>query len=207
MNVSRVVFGAVFAGVLVLGVAVGCSTNVPTGGGTSQPGNSCTRTFDCASGLSCIQNVCVQASPTTMMDGGRDGTTMMVTGPQLGQKGDACQTNLDCSSGLACIASSTGSVCDIASYNLMPTGDVCAECKTGADCCELPTALGLETVFIDGGIETVVTAHTCQDLNSFFLGGSTAPCATALAGTLTSIACFYYATYCAPDCGACIKPG
>ena len=204
MTISKFVFGALLGSAAVVSAVAGCgsTTNISTGGGTSAAGQSCTRTFDCEEGLSCIESICV-ASATPVGDAGADGTTqmMMTAGPHLGARGDSCQTPLDCSAGLDCVPTVGGaSVCDVTNYGLMPTGKVCnGECSTGLDCCELPTSIGLATI-LDGGAES--TVHTCQDLITVFLGGSTVPCASALPLSTLSRACFYYNTYCAPGCGA-----
>ncbi len=201
MTLTRLVFGGLFAVLLVLGAVAGCGSTVQAGGGTSGVGQSCTRTYDCASGDTCISNVCVSAT-APVGDAGADGTAM-ATGPQLGQKGDACQTNFDCGSGLVCVGSSAGGICDLANYNLPPSSNVCGECKTGADCCELPTGLSLQTyVLNDAGFDVLVAAHTCQDLLDVFLGGSQTGCASAYPGGTLSKACFYYDTYCTPGCTA-----
>ena len=51
---------------------VGCGTtnNINAGGGTSALGESCTRTFDCKTGLVCEQNVCLAGPSMTAAEGG-----------------------------------------------------------------------------------------------------------------------------------------
>jgi hypothetical protein len=112
---------------------------------------------------------------------------------RLGQIGEVCQTTRDCAAGLGCVLSSgAGSVCDLLSYGLMPSGKTCSgECSTAADCCSLPTGLGLGGVN-DAGV--YITVNNCQDILSALLGGSTAGCSTNPPTSPT--ACFYYQTYC-----------
>src|ERR1700722_7995843 len=85
--------------VALVGAAVaGCSTtnNLNSGGGTSNLGETCTRTFDCKSPLVCEQNVCLvgAVAPSAdggTVDGGEGGTGP--AGPHLGELNESCQTS------------------------------------------------------------------------------------------------------------------
>src|ERR1700679_1443938 len=161
--------------VALVGVAVaGCSTtnNLNSGGGTSNLGETCTRTFDCKSPLVCEQNVCLMgaAAPSGdgggTVDGGEAGTGP--TGPHLGELNESCQTSSDCESPLACLEGS----CRVVNYGLTATGKTCGECSTATDCCELPVGFNpgfLDyDVIADGGFsETLVELDSnyvrCQD--------------------------------------------
>src|SRR5882672_6120868 len=160
--VGRILISLAGALAIVGAAVVGCSTtnNLNSGGGTSDIGETCTRTFDCKSGLVCEQNVCLKAAPTTTADGGvlpvNDSGT---PGPHLGLLNESCQTSADCQSPFECINQS----CTIVSYGLTVTGNTCQECKTPADCCELPVGVGLTPGFylsqwytqsVDGGVYT-----------------------------------------------------
>ena len=197
------------------GVAVvGCSTtnNLNSGGGTSNLGETCTRTFDCMTGLICEQNVCLKSATPPVPDGGTasggdSGTSM--PGPHLGLLNESCQVSSDCQSPLECL----GQVCNIVSWGLTATGKSCSgECNTAADCCELPFNFspflsGWDTLTDGGGYifhPGLSQANTrCEDLLAF-LGGDATICAnTANFTTLTqSLAegCFDYNTYCG-SCG------
>jgi hypothetical protein len=204
---------SLFAGAAIAAAASlgGCSSSSSSPAlATSAEGESCTRTSDCASDLVCIANTCLPKG-TTVADGGvivtpdgsvvvpptggNDGGATMTNvpeaaAPRLSSQGQECQTTADCAVGLACIPSGPygGGVCDIASYGLTPTGKTCSgECNTAADCCELPTNVG--TI-------GAVPIHTCQDILTGVLGGSTTGCANASAASNVGIGCFYYQTYC-----------
>ena len=216
------------AGALALaGAAVaGCSTtnNLNNGGGTSDIGETCTRTFDCKSGLVCEQNVCLKAAPTTAPDGGALPTldSGPAPGPHLGLLNESCQTSADCQSPFECIDLS----CSVVSYGLTATGNTCQECKTAADCCELPVGVSLTpgtyldqwyTLAVDGGVYTAHGANgvtgvgaqalytvsaRCQDLLSF-MGGDATICNDSANFTVNETglasACFLYHAY----CGSC----
>jgi hypothetical protein len=223
--VGRILISLAGAVALVAGAVAGCSTtnNLNSGGGTSDIGETCTRTFDCKSGLVCEQNVCLKAAPTAPDGGvlppGDSGTT---PGPHLGLLNESCQTSADCQSPFECMNQS----CSVVSYGLTATGKACAECKTAADCCELPveaspTQLGYlepwSAPAVDGGIPIEHGANgvtgefatylllanaRCQDVLAF-IGGDTSVCTGAATfdpgrQTLAS-ACFIYNTY----CGSC----
>jgi hypothetical protein len=215
----------------VAGAAVaGCSTtnNLNNGQGTSGLGETCTRSFDCKTGLVCEQNVCLASAATTTPDGGvlptGDSGTVTPPGPHLGLLNESCQTSADCQSPFECI----GQQCSVVSYGLTATGKSCAECKTAADCCELPVNVYLTTnaylnpwyaADADSGLLVAHGANgstgnsatslltenlRCQDLLAF-VGGDATICANAASFTLNqetlASACFLYNTYCG-SCGA-----
>src|SRR3984957_11953125 len=208
--------------VALVGAAVaGCSTtnNLNSGGGTSNLGETCTRTFDCKSPLVCEQNVCLMPAATTAPDGGAlppadAGTT---PGPHLGLLNESCQTSADCQSPYECMNQS----CSVVTYGLTVTGNTCQECKTPADCCELPVGVALTPSFylepwysvVDGGYlehgangvtgnfaqELAAENIRCQDLLAF-IGGDATICAGSANFTINeeglASACFLYGAYC-----------
>jgi hypothetical protein len=86
---------------------------------------------------------------------GEGGTVTPPPSPALGQLGETCVLPTDCDTGLTCVPSAaTGNlgVCSYTDSGLTATGKSCsAECRTAADCCELP--LGI-----------VAGAKSCADL-------------------------------------------
>ncbi len=84
---------------MALALLVGCGDD-DVKPASSQAGQSCVRTADCASGLSCIANVCYKTAPQTGGDAG-DGSTTPV-GPVLGGEGESCTSRKDCTDGLSC---------------------------------------------------------------------------------------------------------
>jgi hypothetical protein len=226
--VGRILVSLAGAVALVGAVVTGCSTtnNLNNGGGTSQLGETCTRTFDCADKLVCEQNVCLMPAATKAPDGGAiippdSGTPV---GPHLGLLNESCQTSSDCQSPLACIDQS----CSVVSYGLTASGKSCAECQSAKDCCELPIGAYLTPNFYlpvwyteaDGGVflahgaggKTGIQANEllaqnlrCEDLLAF-IGGDASICANSasfIAGDQDGLAsgCFVYNTYCG-SCGA-----
>jgi hypothetical protein len=204
------VIGAALAAGVGVGGFVGCGTtnNINTGGGTSGAGESCTRTFDCKSGLVCLQNYCVaEAEPATdggTVDGGDGGGTVIPTGPHLGLLNESCQTSADCESPLACL----GNSCKAISYNLTSTGKSCTgECNMAADCCELPANFDpfyfSFSTLSDAGTVLHPTVEgpgvRCEDILSYIVDPTLCSAATIAGGDLAQ-ACFDYNTYC--KCGA-----
>ena len=192
--------GAVVAAGVTL---VGCGTtnNINSGGGTSALGESCSRTFDCAAHLACVENVCLpEAVPVDggSADGGEGGIT---TGPHLGLLGESCQTSRDCQSPYACV----GEVCSNDNYDLTATGKTCTgECNTPTDCCELPVGFGATLYNYnspDGGANNrTLTASSlrCEDLLAY-LGGDTSACSTPLSYNFQyylAEGCAIYQQYC-----------
>jgi hypothetical protein len=209
-----------FAAILAVSVSActSSSSNNPVG---SAQGESCTRTADCQSNLVCLSNVCVggvrpveAGTPAAENDAGSSDAGVAASpdagvdagvNPGLSQIGEACQTTRDCAAGLDCVPASGGtSVCDIVSYGIMAGNKTCSgECGAAADCCDLPTGLGLSGTNDAGGYVSVLN---CQDILFVMLGGSTSVCAThPLSGTPAALGCFYYQTYCncAPNTWAC----
>lgn len=83
-------------------------------------GESCTARRDCAGGLACIGNVCVDpANPGS---------------PAQGGLGESCLARNDCAAGLACIAN----VCVPEKTGPAPTAKSCyeVECASKDDCCQ-----------------------------------------------------------------------
>ena len=215
--VGRILISMAGAVALVGAAVAGCSTtnNLNSGGGTSNLGETCTRTFDCKSPLVCEQNVCLMAAAAPSVDGGTvDGGEAGTSpaGPHLGELNESCQTSSDCESPLACIEGS----CRDVNYGLTVTGKACAECNTATDCCELPVGFNpgfLEyEVIPDGGFsgpEVFLDSNyvRCQDLVTF-VGGDATVCSTIASQPVTeateeiATACFYYNTYCAPCAAA-----
>jgi hypothetical protein len=196
--------GAALAAGVGVGGFAGCGTtnNINTGGGTSGLGESCTRTFDCAAHLVCLQNYCV--AEATSVDGGSadggEGGTVVQTGPHLGLLNESCQVSTDCQAPLACVSNS----CQAVSYNLTSTGKSCTgECNMANDCCEVPVGYdqfyeGFE-IFVDGGfIEHPSVSGPglrCEDILSYI--GDTSQCSAAtFSNQSLAQACFDYKTFC-----------
>lgn len=114
----------------------GGTTPAPALGG---PGETCASRADCAPPLGCFNQRCADA-PIVGEGGGGNIPT-----PTLGGIGETCVLSTDCEAGLACQPSGgNGSVgvCTPSETGITPTGATCgAECKTPADCCELPREL------------------------------------------------------------------
>lgn len=203
MRNSRV-FGFLFAGFTVTGMsAAGCTTSSNSAPGSAL-GESCTRTADCQSPLVCLANVCAAAGRMVQPagpDAAGDTNTMEAGVEASGQAGlsgigETCQTTRDCGPGLACVPTSGGaSVCDVVSYGVTPAGKTCSgECSAAADCCALPTGLGIGGIN-DAGV--FVNVLNCTDILLVLLGGDASICASQPApGTSKANACFYYQTYC-----------
>ena len=97
---SSLVISLIGATSMALALLVGCGDDdaKPV---TSKAGQSCTRTADCDSGLSCISNVCYTAPPATGGSGGEGSVTPPVP-PMLGGEGESCASRLDCAEPLGC---------------------------------------------------------------------------------------------------------
>ncbi len=141
-------------------------------------GESCTSRRDCEDGLACFNQRC---TANGMGAGGETGT---VVAPQLGDRGETCRVNGDCASGLICIPGYiTAGIgqCDVANYGIQPSGMSCVgECKTAADCCQLPTA------------EQSPTIHSCEDISNGINGAN---CATTVVPAIIKL-CFQQSVYC-----------
>jgi hypothetical protein len=214
MNVrGRIVLSVGGLSLALGGLLLACSTtnnNYPPGESTS--GQSCSQTEDCKSPLVCIDNVCqagaTTTTTTTTTDGGTggdgavgDGGTTTVTGPHLGLAGESCQTSKDCNTGLDCVATEDfGSVCEVVSLSLTPTGKTCGgQCNAASDCCELPVGLSVDLTNDAGIFSSVLSVHSCQDVLTA-LNGTSATCLGGSLNTFQKTACFYYETYC--NCAA-----
>lgn len=90
-------------GAASLGAAliVGCSDK-DAKPASSQAGDSCVRTADCADGLSCIANVCYAMGHVSNPSGGEAGAPVGPALPSLGGEGESCSSRLDCEAGLGC---------------------------------------------------------------------------------------------------------
>lgn len=99
-----------------------CTSDSTPGEAVGAVGESCTARRDCASGLECVHQVCVD--PHTK-DAGVD--------PTGGALGEACRARNDCAVGLACV----GDVCVTGNLGIPVTGKSCVrvECTTKDDCC------------------------------------------------------------------------
>jgi hypothetical protein len=208
MKIAGHLWAVLVGAVVAVGVGLaGCGTtnNVDTGGKTSGPGETCTRTFDCQAGLACLQNQCFPVTPTADGGAGAGSEGGVATGPHLGLLNESCQTSSDCQAPLECI----GDACTVVSYNLTSTGKSCTgECNAAADCCELPVNFSafLSNWFTfpaDGGFETVHPSLSganlrCEDLLAY-IGGDASICnQTTFPNNEQSLAegCFDYTTYC-----------
>lgn len=101
-----------------LSVSIACSEEeAPALGNT---GESCAARRDCAAGLACVSNVCLDPK--------------IGAGSPLGGPGESCEAKNDCGSGLACFAH----VCVTASSGSVTSAKSCykVECASKADCCE-----------------------------------------------------------------------
>ncbi len=95
---SSFVMSLVGAASMALALLAGCGDDdaKPV---SSQLGQSCVRTADCAEGLSCISNTCYKGGTAT---GGEGGGTTGPTPPVLGGEGESCTSRLDCKADLGC---------------------------------------------------------------------------------------------------------
>ncbi len=143
-----------------------------------------------------------EASPGS--EGGSDVTQPTMPGGPSAQ-GQECSATTDCASGLVCVPvpGGRGGVCDIATYGLQPTGEVCGgECAASSDCYELPADIGKAA-----GVAAQLTGpvvQTCADVATYFGTTGAAGYATACTGTLAPVdpiatACFLWTTYCLPS--------
>jgi hypothetical protein len=86
---------------LALLVACGDDDNDNSKPVASKVGESCTRTADCESGLSCIGQVCYKTAPPAAGGSGGD-SSVNPAPPVLGGEGESCASRLSCQDGLAC---------------------------------------------------------------------------------------------------------
>jgi len=202
---------------VAVGAFLGGCGSTATSSGSSQKGDSCASSFDCADGLACIENVCGGTTVTpedggqTQTDGGgkqdtgttppgKDGgkdsapASDTGTGPEtatsagLSALGERCGTTTDCASGLVCINTEEA------------LGGICdlesfgLKPSAGAICggqCVADT----DCYELPVGNPTGYTA--CADLLAGGLAPSyTATCGTAVETDPVSQDCFFYKTYC-----------
>ena len=164
-------------------------------------GESCSKRADCDEGLACLSQRC---SSGPVVGAGGEGSG----GPALGGIGETCRLTTDCADGFACMPSDGNGegyavgvgVCSPTDNGLAPTGNACGgECRTPADCCELPVAVHvpyavLNTPNVSGPYGT--GADSCVQLAALLDGIN---CATTKV-VADEVRCFAQATYC--DCGA-----
>jgi len=86
---------------MTLALLVGCgdSDDKPV---TSKLGESCTRSADCDSGLSCIDNVCYKPSAPPSGGSGGGGSVTPPEPRARGGEGESCASRLDCAEPLGC---------------------------------------------------------------------------------------------------------
>jgi hypothetical protein len=84
---------------MALALLVGCGDD-DAKPASSQLGQSCVRTADCAEGLSCIANTCYKTPPKENGQAGESSTPP--TPPVLGGEGESCTSRTDCADGLGC---------------------------------------------------------------------------------------------------------
>ena len=86
---------------MTLALLVGCgdSDDKPV---TSKLGESCARTADCDSGLSCIDNVCYKTSAPPSGGSGGGGSVTPPEPRARGGEGESCASRLDCAEPLGC---------------------------------------------------------------------------------------------------------
>jgi hypothetical protein len=172
----------------------------PTAPVLGGPGETCGKRTDCQDGLACLSGRC-----TTEMAGEGGGSS----GPSLGGIGETCGLTSDCQDGLQClpsdgvrieaIGSNSVGVCTPTKNGLTPTGNLCgAECKTAADCCELPIAVhvpysAINSPGISGPYGT--GAKSCTELAALLDGVN---CDTTIVAA-EKVQCFAKTAYC--ECG------
>lgn len=218
---NSLVMSLIGAASLAAALLVGCGDKdaAPV---SSKAGQSCARTADCTSGLSCIANVCYATAPVAMGQGGAK-TTVTPPGPVLGGDGESCTSHTDCTPGLGCF----NQRCTVAAMGeggagntvapLGSRGESCTingDCVTGLVCipsniggtgvCDLASD-GLQPSLKICGGECNTPADCCQlpleqqDTTTKScedidarIKDSAVDCTSAAAGRL----CFLQATYC-----------
>jgi len=135
MRISQVM-SLIGAAGMAAALMVGCGDN-DAKPASSQVGQSCVRTADCADGLSCISNVCYKTAPPTGGEAG-DSSTPAPVPPVLGSEGESCTSRLDCANKLGCFnnrcttAPSTGDAG--ASGMALQLGSRGESCRVNGDC-------------------------------------------------------------------------
>lgn len=194
---------------------------------TSGAGQSCVRTSDCDSGLSCIANVCYQTAPSGAGEGGGTSTPL----PTKGGTGESCNSRLDCAEGLGCFnnrCTKSADTGDAGSGNsgvtLGSRGETCrvnGDCDSDLVCVPSSNLAGTGTCDLKSfGLEPTgksctgecleaadccqlpIALHTlaiqsCKDIDDAITAGAI-DCAAPATATASAY-CFEQATY----CGAC----
>ncbi len=206
--------------------AVGCGDDDAQAIRLGDEGESCVRTGDCKSGLSCVNNFCAQqGSSGTGGDADGGAGTGGSTGPALGGEGESCQARRDCQEGLQCIEQRCASGGSAGSGGapaprLGARGESCevpSDCAEGLTCIRRANVSGGVCDLEDFGLEptgNVCTGECLQatDCCQLPLGLGYPSCEaleeTGLAGNVAAncpvtgpaagyeTACFYYRTYC-----------
>lgn len=154
-------------------------------------GESCTRRADCMADLHCFNQRCTADGAMTG-SAGEGGMGAMPPPPAsvLGRIGETCVLPSDCAAGLTCMPAGTSGgigVCGVADTGITPTHMSCsAECKTAADCCELPYGIITD-------VSNPTPFKSCADLAEIL---QDTDCSDP--GTFAR-ECFIQATYC--ECG------
>jgi hypothetical protein len=175
----------------------GGGTVGPTAPELGGPGETCGKRTDCQEGLACLSGRC----STDIATGEGGGSS----GPSLGGLGETCGLTSDCQTGLQCLpdpgvrvdALGGNGVCQVVKNGLTPTGNICgAECKTAADCCELPVAVHVPYAAINNGFSGPygTGAKSCTELAALLDGVN---CATTVVPA-EKVQCFAQTAYC--DC-------
>lgn len=147
----------------------------PTTSPLGDVGETCSRSADCKPELGCFNGRCAAEATG---EGGAPPVT-------LGKRGETCVVSSDCETGLVCrpggMQTSIG-VCTETDTSIVPTGNVCgAECKTAADCCQLPVELQMG-----------LGAKSCVELDDLLVG---VDCATTMVAVELQ-RCFAQTAYC-----------
>jgi len=100
---SSLVVSLIGATSMAMALLVGCGDDdVKPAQVTSKVGQSCTKTADCESGLSCIDNVCYKTPPQAAGGGAGETQVLPPEPPVLGGEGESCSSRLDCAEPLGC---------------------------------------------------------------------------------------------------------
>ena len=163
---SSLVMSLIGAATMSLALLAGCGDD-DAKLASSQAGQSCVKTADCADGLSCIANVCYKTAPPT---GGEAGGSATPVGPVLGSEGESCTSRRDCTEGLGCFnnrctatASNGDGGAPSTGIELGARGETCrvnGDCSKGLVCIPSTTSTGTGICdTADFGIEP--TGMTC----------------------------------------------
>lgn len=186
-------------------------------------GESCVRTGDCKSGLSCLNNFCAEQGASGA--GGDDAGAGAggSTGPALGGEGESCQARRDCQEGLQCIEQrcTTGGAAGSGGAPAPRLGgrgescDVASDCEAGLTCvlrgfdgiCDLEDFGLMPSGNVCTG-ECAAAADCCELPVGLGYASCDALIENALAGSVANncpangpaagyeLPCFYYRTYC-----------